>query len=78
MLALGPVDKANNEMYLELNFFKEQRTEKWFSGRERVCLKPAPFLHKLNHRPSQGMEAEKDREVQTSSLFIFSPDQILS
>lgn len=35
-------------------------------------------LRKLNFRPPEGMEAEKVRKVQTLSLFIVGPGQLLS
>ena len=62
MLASGPVDKANSETYLELNFFSEQRTENGFKeGKAYASRLLLDSLHKLNLRPSQGTKAEKVR-----------------
>lgn len=79
MLALGPADKANSETYLELNFFKEQRTENGLKeGKEFASRRLHDSLQKLNLRPSQGTKTEKVRRSRPHHRLVTGPDQVLS
>lgn len=79
MLSPGPADKANSETYLELNFFKEQRTENGLKeGKEFASRRLRDSLQKLNLRPSQGTKTEKVRRSSPHDRLVTGPDQVLS